>query len=168
VGYVPILSNVSFALPLVILTAVGLVWWWTTRVSAPPRLRASPPLRSWRVNPVAAVYTSLQGDQYLLASFLLRERLSALAQEQFHVPPAELRSWIRSKEAPALPAPLTPRAVWAHLNSAYRAAYLAEGAPSWEIFSEYTLPRRRQQAVREFARAAVEVEQVVAAWKEAS
>ena len=42
--------------------------------------------------------------------------------------------------------------------------FVAEGAPVWESFSGITLPRRRRKAARDFARAAAEVELVIAAW----
>jgi hypothetical protein len=164
VAYVPILSNVSFALPLVILAGVGLLWWWTTRVSTPPRIGATPPLRSWRVSPVSAAYASLRQDQYLLAAYLLKARLARLAYEQVGFAPDDLRTWMVTKTTPALPLPLTPGKVWSHLSAAYRSAYLAEGAPVWESFSGITVPRRRRRAARDFARAAAEVEQVIAAW----
>jgi hypothetical protein len=164
VTYVPVFSNVSFALPLVILVGVGLVWWWTTRVSLPPRLAALPPFRSWKVSPVAAVYSALRQDQYLLAAYLLKARLARIAYEQVGIEPTDLRTWMLTKTSPALPHPLTPGRVWAHLTTAYRSAYLAEGAPVWESFSGITLPRRRRKAARDFARAAAEVELVIAAW----
>ncbi|MCI4343361.1 MAG: hypothetical protein L3J92_04505 [Thermoplasmata archaeon] len=167
-AYLPVLSNVSFALPLVILVAAGILWWWTTRVSVPPRLAAVSPLRSWKVSPVAAVYASLRQDQYLLAAYLLKARLARLAFDQVGIAPDDLRTWMITKTAPALPIPLTPGKVWSHLTSAYGSAYLAEGAPVWESFSDIIVPRRRRKAAREFARAAAEVEEVVAAWSGAT
>jgi len=164
VTYIPVVSNVSFALPLALLLAAGVLWWWTMRVSVPPRLAAVPPLRSWKVSPIAAVYASLRQDQYLLAAYLLKARLARLAFDQVGIAPDDLRVWMITKTTPALPIPLTPGKVWSHLTSAYASAYLAEGAPVWETFADVTVPRRRRRAAREFARAAAEVEEVIAAW----
>ncbi|MGA8276093.1 MAG: hypothetical protein WB852_07370, partial [Thermoplasmata archaeon] len=69
--YIPVVSNVSYGLPLLLLVGAGLLWWWTTRATPPPHLHATPPYHSWRVNPVAAAYSSLHQERYLLAAFLL-------------------------------------------------------------------------------------------------
>jgi len=164
VGFVPILSNVSFGLPLVILIAAVLAWWWTTRVAAPPYLTASPPFHSWRINPVAAAYAALRQERYLLAAFLLRERLAELAEERFGVFPEHLRSWASSDAAPALLPPLTLRRVLRDLTAAYRSAYLAEGVRPSEMLAGLTIPIRRRRAVRDFERAADEVQRVIAEW----
>jgi hypothetical protein len=166
-AFIPILSSVSFALPLVILAAVGIVWWWTTRVSSPSHLAAAPPFRSWKVSPVTAAYSALRQDQFLLAAYLLKARLARIAFDQVGVAPENLRKWMLTGTGPALPEPLTPRKVWRHLSEAYRTAYLAEGAPIWETFSFLTMARRRRAAARAFARAAAEVDHVVAVWREA-
>jgi|HubBroStandDraft_1064217.scaffolds.fasta_scaffold206401_2 hypothetical protein len=166
-AFTPILSSVSFALPLVVLAIVGIVWWWATRVSPPSRLAAAPPFRSWKVSPVAAAYSSLRQDQFLLAAYLLRARLAQIALQQGGVAPEDLRTWMQKDAGPALPEPLTLRKVWRHLSDAYRTAYLVEGAPIWETFSFLTVARRRRTAARAFARAAAEVDQVVTVWKEA-
>jgi hypothetical protein len=163
-GFIPVVSNVSYGLPLLILVVAGIVWWWTSRALPPPHLVASPPYHSWRVNPVAAAYSSLHEERYLLAAFLLRERVADLARERFGVSPEDLRSWASGDDAPMLPAPLTLRRVLRDLASAYRSAYIAEGMRSWEAFSSVTLPIRRRRAARDFERAAREVEQVAAAW----
>src|SRR5580658_2113458 len=160
-GFVPVLSNVSYALPLLVVVVAGFLWWWTSRSSSPPRLIASPPYHSWRVNPVAAAYASLREERYLLAAFLLRERVSELAQEQFGISPEDLRSWASGDAVPALPSPLTLRRVLRDLAAAYRSAYLAEGMPFWPAFAGLTVPVRRRRAARDFERAAREVEQVV-------
>ncbi len=167
-AFVPVFSNTSFALPLLIVVVAGFVWWWTTRASPPPHLVATPPYHSWRINPVAAAYSSLREDRYLLAAFLLRERVAQLVEQRFGVSPEELRAWAAGGEAPPLPAPLTLRRVLRDLAAAYRSAYLAEGMPSWESFSSVTVPMRRRRAARDFERAAREVDLVLAAWGSAT
>jgi hypothetical protein len=168
VGFIPIFSNVSYGLPLVILVGVAFVWWWTTRAALPPYFVADPPYHSWRVNPVAAAYSSLREERYLLAAFLLRERVATLAQDRFGISPEDLRAWASDRNAPPLPPPLTLRRVLRDLVVAYRSAYLAEGMRSWQTFAGLTVPIRRRRAARDFERAAREVEQVVAAWEAVS
>jgi hypothetical protein len=163
-SFIPVLSNTSFALPLLILLVAAAFWWWTTRASTPPYLRASPPYRSWRVNPVAAAYSSLHDERYLLAAFLLRERVATLAESRFGVASEQLRSWATGPDAPELPAPLSMRRVLRDLARAYQSAYLAEGSLRWDFFASATLAARRRRAARDFERAARDVEQVVAAW----
>lgn len=164
VAYIPVFSNVSYALPLFILAAASLLWWWRSRPQSPPYLTASPPYHSWRINPVAAAHAALREDRYLLAAFLLRERLASVAQELYGVSPEELRTWAASGAAPKLPSSVSLRRVLRDLAAAYRSAYLADGARSWEAFSSVTVPMRRRRAARDFDRAVVEVEQVLAAW----
>jgi hypothetical protein len=164
-GYIPVISNLSYGLPLLILVVATLLWWWSTRAASPPYLVANPPFHSWRVNPVAAAYSSLHQDRYLLAAFLLRERVANLVQEKFGVSPEDLRSWASGGDVPPLPAPLTLRAVLRDLAAAYRSAYLAEGGRPWEAFSSVTLPLRRRRAERDFEKAAREVDQVMSAWR---
>ncbi len=166
--YIPVVSNVSYGLPLLLLVGAGLLWWWTTRATPPPHLHATPPYHSWRVNPVAAAYSSLHQERYLLAAFLLRERVATLAQEKFGVSPENLRSWASGPTVPDLPPPLLLRRVLRDLAAAYRSAYVAEGMRSWETFASVTLPVRRRRAARDFERAAREVEQVLAAWGSAA
>jgi hypothetical protein len=166
--YLPVLSNVSFGLPLLIVIGAGLVWWWVSRVSSPPYLVATPPYHSWRINPVSAAYASLRQDQYLLASFLLRERVAAIAQARFGVSPENLRAWAAGRDVPDLSLSLTLHRVLNDLASAYQSAYLAEGMPPWNPFSQLTLGMRRRRAARDFDRAARDVEQVVAAWGSAA
>jgi hypothetical protein len=164
-GFIPILSNPSFSLPVVLLTASALVWWWMTKTATPPRLVAAPPFHSWRVNPAAAAYDSLRQERYLLAAYLLRERLAAVAQQQFQVDPEDLRTWAARDERARLPAPLNLRRVLKDLTRAYRSAYVAEAMRSSEWFAAITLPLRRRQAARDFDRAARGVELVLAAWR---
>ncbi len=166
--FIPVLSNTSYALPLLLLVVAGGLWWWRVRIAPPPRLVASPAFHSWRVNPVAAAYESLRQERYLLAAYLLRERLAQAAAERFGVEPSRLAQWAASGEAPVLPEPLSYRRVLRDLRSAYRSAYLAEGARPSDVLAGYLGPTRRRRAAREFGRAASDVEQVLSVWGSAS
>jgi hypothetical protein len=168
VTFVPVLSNTSFAVPLLLVVVVGLLWWWASRVTVPPRLVPTPAFHSWRVNPVAAAYESLQQDRYLLAAYLLRERLADVAWQQFQVTPRELRPWAVGGMAPPLPEALTYRRLFRDLTSAYRSAYLAEVSRPSDLLAGYLGTSRRRRAARDFGRAATEVEQVLTAWSSAS
>jgi|HubBroStandDraft_1064217.scaffolds.fasta_scaffold375201_2 hypothetical protein len=162
--YVPLVSNYSYALPLLFVVVAGLLWWWTTRAMPPPHQVASPPSHSWKVNPTAAAYSSLQQERYLLAAFLLRERLAALARDRFGMTLEEMRTGAPDPRVPSLPPPLRLRRVLRDLRTAYRSAYVAEGMRAWDAFSPVTLPIRRRRAARDFERAAHGVSLVVAAW----
>jgi hypothetical protein len=164
VVYLPILSNITLGLPVVLLLGAGVVWWLTTRATTPPRLVAEPTLRPWRVNSVAATYSSLRRERHLLPSYVLRERLLSVARERFGVSPDELRTGTSSASVPKPVIGLTVRRVLRDLDVAYASAYLAEEAPPWGPLGGLLTPRRRQRAVRAFERASREVEEVLATW----
>ncbi|MCI4364533.1 MAG: hypothetical protein L3K10_00490 [Thermoplasmata archaeon] len=160
---IPFGWDVSYGLPLLILGGAAIGWWLTTRVALPPRLTPSAPYRSWRESPRSAAYAALQGEQYLLASYLLRERLLESAAVRLGVLPEEVEGRGRRPVEVPLPRPLSFRRTLRHLATAYRSAYLAEGISPWVGFGEWTMPRRRRVAERDFTRAAEEVESVVRA-----
>jgi hypothetical protein len=149
-SFVDFVTNLSLGVPVLILGGAALTWWITTRVFPPPVLTPTSELRSWRERPGSMAYAALTQEHYLLATFLLRERVLNHRSEQADIVTPESTGQQGSLASAGMPSTELPSHALADLREAYRAAYLAEELRRGSLFAGWTAARRRRHAEQAF------------------